>query len=141
MSLVQHQHRLEDLWTDDLFNHAEVISERLLKEQDSPVNEYELDEEWPLTPAQRQMLEGGLSPWCHISLILPRQSAPDETRIRSTWKQLCSLREYFMAIFIPYSPLTVSGRLLSAHGASHRSGTRPGLPACDIPDFRHQLGH
>ncbi|KAL1976890.1 hypothetical protein VTN31DRAFT_3172 [Thermomyces dupontii] len=94
MSLVQHQHRLDDLWTDDLFNHAEVLSERLLKEPDSLMNGYDLDEEWPLTPAQRQMLGGDLSPWCHINLILPRRSAPDATRIRSAWKQLCSLREF-----------------------------------------------
>ncbi|KAL5358058.1 hypothetical protein BJX96DRAFT_173097 [Aspergillus floccosus] len=91
MSLVQHQHRPDDLWTDDLFNHAEVLNERLLNEPDSLVNGYDLDEEWPVTPAQRQMLEGHPSPWCRISLILPRQTAPDVTRIRSIWKQLCSL--------------------------------------------------
>ncbi|KAF9888999.1 hypothetical protein FE257_008169 [Aspergillus nanangensis] len=90
MSLVHHP-QLVDLRSDDPFSHAEVLNEKLLNGVESSVEGYEPDEEWPVTPAQREILELDQSSWCRISLILPRQSAPDASRIRPIWKYLCSL--------------------------------------------------
>ena len=93
MSLVLQHHNPHDLWSDDPFNHAEVLNEKALHDLNHLLEGNYMEDEWPVVPAQRQIIESGELPWCHISLILPRQSAPDAARIQSSWKQLCSIRK------------------------------------------------
>lgn len=91
MALVQQQHHNIDFLSHDPFDHAEVLNEKALRGLHDLLNGSDL-EQWPVTPAQSQILESDEKPWCRISLILPQNSAPDVARIRSVWKQLCSLR-------------------------------------------------
>lgn len=91
MTLVQQHHQAIDLLSHDPFDHAEVLNEKTLRGLNDVDEETDF-EEWPVTPAQAQILESDEKQWCRISLILPRNASPDVARIRSAWKQLCSLR-------------------------------------------------
>ncbi|EPS32046.1 hypothetical protein PDE_07005 [Penicillium oxalicum 114-2] len=90
MTLVQQHHQAIDLLSHDPFDHAEVLNEKTLRGLNDVDEETDF-EEWPVTPAQAQILESDEKQWCRISLILPRNASPDVARIRSAWKQLCSL--------------------------------------------------
>ncbi|CAG8140317.1 unnamed protein product [Penicillium olsonii] len=79
-----------DLVSPDPFSHAEVLYDQNLGGIESMLHGTDLEVEWPATPAQCQILESDEMPWCKISLILPRQSAPDMNRIQSSWMQICS---------------------------------------------------
>ncbi|CAG7924822.1 unnamed protein product [Penicillium olsonii] len=88
MSLIQMN--TMDLVSPDPFSHAEVLYDQNLGGIESMLHGTDLEVEWPATPAQCQILESDEMPWCKISLILPRQSAPDMNRIQSSWMQICS---------------------------------------------------
>lgn len=92
MSLVQQHHQAIDLLSHDPFDHAEVLNEKALRDLHHLLDANDI-EEWPVTPAQSQILESDEKPWSRISVILPQNSTPDVARIRSVWKQLCSLRK------------------------------------------------
>ncbi|KAB8262221.1 hypothetical protein BDV32DRAFT_147871 [Aspergillus pseudonomiae] len=79
-----------DILSSDPFSHAEVLYDQHLGDIESLLHGNDLEVEWPATPAQCQILESDEMPWCKISLILPRQSAPDVKRIQSCWTQICS---------------------------------------------------
>ncbi|KAJ6059370.1 hypothetical protein N7444_003009 [Penicillium canescens] len=88
MSLIQLN--TMDFLSADPFSHAEVLYDQHLGDIESLLHGHDLEVEWPATPAQCQILESDDMPWCKISLILPRQSAPDVNRIQSSWTQICS---------------------------------------------------
>lgn len=90
MSLIQLN--AMDLVAADPFNHAEVLYDQQLGDIERLLYGSDLETEWPATLAQCQILESDEMPWCKISLILPRQSAPDVHRIQSAWTQICSHR-------------------------------------------------
>lgn len=92
MSLIQLN--TMDFLSADPFSHAEVLYDQNLGEIERLLHGNDLEVEWPASPAQCQILESDEMPWCKISLILPRQSAPDVNRIQSSWTQICSHREF-----------------------------------------------
>lgn len=92
MSLVQLN--TMDILSADPFSYAEVLYDQHLGDIESLLHGHDLEAEWPATPAQCQILESDEMPWCKITLILPRQSAPDVNRIKSSWTQICSHREF-----------------------------------------------
>ncbi|KAE8373931.1 hypothetical protein BDV26DRAFT_54415 [Aspergillus bertholletiae] len=88
MSLIQLN--TVDLLSADPFNHAEILYDQHMGDIESLLRGNDLEVEWQATPAQCQILESDEMPWCKISMILPRQSAPDVNRIQSCWTQICS---------------------------------------------------
>ncbi|CAG8059418.1 hypothetical protein PENNAL_c0003G08185 [Penicillium nalgiovense] len=88
MSLVQLN--TMDILSADPFSYAEVLYDQHLGDIESLLHGHDLEAEWPATPAQCQILESDEMPWCKITLILPRQSAPDVNRIKASWTQICS---------------------------------------------------
>ncbi|CAG8355140.1 unnamed protein product [Penicillium salamii] len=107
-----------DFMSPDPFSHAEVLYDQNFGGIESMLHGTDLEVEWPATPAQCQILESDEMPWCKISLILPRQSAPDVTRIQSSWMQICSHRKFSR------SQLVLSGKAFRVSNRSIDCGLR-----------------